>query len=120
MVAGLIITMSGCNKKVQINPIAQSSETLYVRKVELPEDFIMGADISSVIALENAGVRFYGWDGKECDIFRTLAESGVNYIRVRVWNDPYDEEGHGCGGTQVACRVGSFDFERKRLVLAFS
>ena len=31
-------------------------------------------------------------------MFETLAESGVNYIRLRVWNDPYDENGNGYGG----------------------
>ena len=28
----------------------------------------------------------------------TLSEAGVNYIRLRVWNDPYDENGNGYGG----------------------
>ena len=28
----------------------------------------------------------------------TLAQSGVNYVRLRVWNDPYDENGNGYGG----------------------
>ena len=28
----------------------------------------------------------------------TLAQAGVNYIRLRVWNDPYDENGNGYGG----------------------
>ena len=27
-----------------------------------------------------------------------LAENGVTHIRVRVWNEPYDEEGRGFGG----------------------
>ena len=31
-------------------------------------------------------------------MFQTLAESGINYIRVRVWNDPFDAEGKGYGG----------------------
>lgn len=31
-------------------------------------------------------------------MFETLAQSGVNYIRLRVWNDPYDENGNGYGG----------------------
>ncbi|MBR2599381.1 MAG: glycosyl hydrolase 53 family protein, partial [Erysipelotrichaceae bacterium] len=94
----MMVSFAACSNKTKIDPAVQSSKTLYVRKVELPEDFIMGADISSVIALENAGVKFYGWDGNEQDIFKTLAESGVNYIRVRVWNDPFDEEGNGFGG----------------------
>lgn len=59
---------------------------------------IRGVDISSIISIENAGVRFYDENGREQDIFRTLAENGVNYIRVRVWNDPYDSSGNSYGG----------------------
>ena len=78
---------------------AEEAGSLYVRKVEnLPEDFIFGMDVSSVIAEENSGVRYYDFDGNETDLFRLLAENGINYIRVRVWNDPYDVEGNGFGG----------------------
>jgi arabinogalactan endo-1,4-beta-galactosidase len=78
---------------------ADNNAEIYAQAVpNLPAGFMLGADISSVIALENSGVKFYGFDGKEQDIFRTLAEAGVNYIRVRVWNDPYDAEGRGYGG----------------------
>ena len=73
--------------------------SLYIKKVtNLPEVFMMGADISSVISLENSGVKFYDFDGQEQDIFITLAQNGVNYIRVRVWNNPYDAAGNGYGG----------------------
>ena len=87
------------------------SDSLYVKKVEgLPDDFIMGCDISSVISLEKSGVKFYDWDGKENDLFDTLAKSGVNYIRVRIWNDPYDKDGNGYGGgncdIETACIIG--------------
>ena len=53
----MMVSFAACSNKTKIDPAVQSSKTLYVRKVELPEDFIMGADISSVIALENAGVK---------------------------------------------------------------
>ena len=82
--------------------------SLYVRKVEgLPEDFIMGMDLSSVLAEEASGVRYYGFDGKEQDIFKTMSENGVNTIRVRVWNDPYDADGNGFGGgnCDIDCAV---------------
>ena len=76
--------------------IGISSDTLYVKKVEgLSDDFALGCDISSVVALENSGVKFYGWDGSEHDLFDTLKQSGVNYIRVRIWNDPFDADGNG-------------------------
>ncbi len=78
---------------------AVSSESLYVKKVEaLPADFILGMDVSSVLAEERSGVVYRGFDGGEQDLFATLAQCGVNTIRVRVWNDPYDAQGRGYGG----------------------
>lgn len=72
---------------------------LFVKKVEnLSDDFIMGMDASCVPALEASGVKYYNYKEEEQDVFRTLAEAGVNYIRVRIWNDPYDENGNGYGG----------------------
>ena len=59
---------------------------------------IRGADISSILAVENAGVTFCNEYGRKQDIFRTLSEHGVNYIRVRVWNEPYDSRGNSYGG----------------------
>ena len=78
---------------------AAEAYPLYIRAVPgLAEDFIMGMDVSSVLALENAGVKYYDHDGAERDLFAILKDNGVNYIRVRVWNDPFDAEGNGYGG----------------------
>ena len=65
---------------------------------DISDDFIRGMDASSVLVEENSGVKYYNYDGEEQDVFMTLAQSGVNYIRLRVWNDPYDENGNGYGG----------------------
>ena len=70
-----------------------------IEKIEnLPEDFIFGMDASCVPALEASGVKYYNFEGKEQDVFQILAENGINYIRVRVWNHPFDENGNGFGG----------------------
>ncbi len=81
-------------------PAALAEEcSLYIKAVpDLPADFALGMDVSSVIALENAGVKYYDHDGTERDLFAILADNGVNYIRVRVWNDPFDKDGNGYGG----------------------
>ena len=92
------ILLAGCAKSYVPTTKIEGSD-LCVKKVEnLSKDFIMGMDASCVPALENSGVKYYNFDGKEQDVFQTLAEAGVNYIRVRVWNDPYDENGNGYGG----------------------
>ena len=67
--------------------------------------FISGMDVSSVLSLEQSGVRFFDENGREEDIFNILADNGVNYIRVRVWNAPYDSQGRGYGGGN--CDVGA-------------
>lgn len=75
-----------------------ADDDFYVEKVEnLPSDFIKGADISTLIAQEESGVRYYDENGNEKDLITILAENGVNYVRVRIWNNPYDDKGHGYG-----------------------
>ncbi len=72
---------------------------LYVQKVEnLPDPFFLGMDVSSVLAEEASGVKYCDAQGRERDLFALLAENGVNLIRVRVWNDPFDAKGRGYGG----------------------
>ena len=95
MLAGLF---SGCAKTYIPNQKIEGSD-LRVEKVEnLSKDFIMGMDASCVPALEASGVKYYNYNGEEQEVFQTLAEAGVNYIRVRVWNDPRDASGNGYGG----------------------
>lgn len=80
-------------------PEGPEESTIFVKSVDgISDDFYRGMDASAVLALENSGVKYYNFDGKEQDVFMTLAQAGVNYIRLRVWNDPYDENGNGYGG----------------------
>ena len=75
---------------------------IYVQKVDgLSKDFITGADVSSYISEKNSGVTYYDDQGNALDdqgFFDLLSDSGMNYIRIRVWNDPYDANGNGYGG----------------------
>ena len=76
---------------------------LDVAKVSnLPENFIMGMDISSVIAEFDSGVTFKDYEGNTINnvtaFCKFLASNGITHIRVRVWNDPYNEDGKGYGG----------------------
>ncbi|MFT4258993.1 glycosyl hydrolase 53 family protein [Microbacterium sp.] len=83
-------------------PSGAVSATITVPRVEnLPDDFIGGVDVSSVLSLEDSGVVFRHADGTPGDLFAILAESGVTDVRVRVWNDPFDANGDGYGGGDV-------------------
>ena len=101
MICGLLLLallLTGCGNGRTVK-VDVSSDTLYVKAVDnLPKDFILGMDVSSVLAEEASGVKYYNFAGEEQDLFLTLAENGVTHIRVRVWNHPYDADGHGFGG----------------------
>ena len=98
-----VLLFAGCAQTIEVTDVSPKEKiegsTVFVEKVEgLEEDFILGMDASCVPALEASGVKYYNFDGQEQDVFRTLAENGINYIRVRVWNDPFDSSGRGYGG----------------------
>lgn len=59
--------------------------------------FYKGMDVSMLKELEEHGAK-YAMDGKYQDVFHILKECGVNLIRLRIWNDPYDEKGQAYGG----------------------
>ncbi|MBO4456747.1 MAG: glycosyl hydrolase 53 family protein [Butyrivibrio sp.] len=60
-------------------------------------DFIKGMDVSLLLQEEECGARFYD-DGVEGDALEILGKYGANYVRLRIWNDPYDEQGNPYGG----------------------
>ena len=75
---------------------------IFVEKIsDLPADFITGADISSYLAEKKSGVKYYDFEGTELDdagFFAFMADCGLNYVRLRLWNDPKDENGNTYGG----------------------
>lgn len=75
---------------------------LYVKPIEgVTDEFIRGVDISSYIVEKDSGVVYKDFEGNElsdAEFFNFLADCGVNWVRVRVWNNPYNDEGQGYGG----------------------
>jgi len=59
-------------------------------------DFIKGADVSMTPAMEQLGAKFYDIDGKQMDEFDIMKKYGINWIRLRIWNNP--SAGQGGGG----------------------
>ena len=93
-------------------------------------DFIRGVDVSSLLSELKSGVRFKDWDGSSLGdtveaqgkaFFELLAEAGVNWVRLRVWNDPFDENDNGYGGgncdIEAAKTMGKWATEARLKVL---
>lgn len=98
----LLALCTACGKKddnkVKVT-LSDAPSGIFVEKVDgLSDDFMLGCDVSSLISEEKSGVVYYNDKGEEQDLLLTLAENGVNTIRIRVWNDPYDANGKGYGG----------------------
>lgn len=70
-----------------------------VKKVQnLSSDFIKGIDISTYLVETASGVKYKDQSGQEVEgkeFIRMFAQNGVNYIRLRVWNQPYDTDNSG-------------------------
>ena len=62
----------------------------------MTENFIKGMDVSTLIEEEQCGAKYYD-NGKEGDLLDILKSYGTNYVRLRLWNDPYDENGNPYG-----------------------
>src|SRR5438876_3974024 len=60
---------------------------LFATAAQRTPAFIVGADISSVQAAEDRGVK-YSDKGVQKDILTILKDHGFNYVRLRVFNDP--------------------------------
>lgn len=81
--------------------VPQDAKTINVKRVAVPDDFITGADLSSYVALKESGVVFKDENGNALsdeDFFRMLYQGGTNWVRIRIWDDPYDGNGNGYGG----------------------
>ena len=78
-----------------------------IKKVQnMSDSTIRGIDISSYTALKKAGVKYYDNEGKEASLLKVLSDNGVNYIRIRIWNDPYNEKGETYGGGSNDVKAG--------------
>ena len=85
-------TSEGWYGDIEIDPIAS-----------LEEGFASGIDISSSLSIYESCGRYYGAfyneNGEEQSLYQILADNGVNWIRLRLWVDPYnhnllDEDGN--------------------------
>lgn len=61
------------------------------------DNFVRGVDVSTLDMLEDLGARYYQ-NNVESDALTILKNNGANYVRLKLWVDPYDENGNPYGG----------------------
>lgn len=70
-----LILSSSCSKKTNEDPIQES-------------EFIRSVDLSSFPKIESKNLAFFNFDGIQEELITTLKNSGVNVVRLRIWNNP--------------------------------
>jgi arabinogalactan endo-1,4-beta-galactosidase len=66
-----------------------SDLSITVNKIRgLSPRFMKGVDISMLAQIEASGGRFYQEDGTARDALEILRDHGVNWVRLRIWNNP--------------------------------
>lgn len=72
----------------------------------LIKDYIKGMDISTLLEEEAHGAKYYD-NGKQGDLIDILKAHGANSVRLRIWNDPYDDYGnrYGAGTNDLAATI---------------
>ena len=53
----------------------------------------LGIDVSTYFEELEAGAKYY-IDGREVDPLQVFVSNGIKYMRIRVWHNPHDEQGH--------------------------
>ncbi len=59
-------------------------------------DYCKGVDLSTLPEVERCGGKFYD-NGAEKSALDILTSRGCNWVRIRLWNDPYDASGEDYG-----------------------
>ncbi|WP_196593465.1 glycosyl hydrolase 53 family protein [Pectinatus sottacetonis] len=82
---------------VILSPFSTAVAAIHVNPIpNLPPDFIKGADVSMLPEIEKQGGKFYE-NGTSKDCLEILKNHGINWIRLRIWNNPY-QNGVPVGG----------------------
>ena len=75
---------------------------------------ILGVDTSTYLEELEAGNKFY-FNGKEVDPLERFVSNGVDYMRIRLWHNPYSLDGKKYGAGTC-----DYDYFKRLAKLAMS
>jgi beta-galactosidase len=82
---------------VVLSPLENNTTSSSIKKGAKKEvGKMLGADISFLPELEAGGIHFSD-KGKEKDAMEILKDHGINYVRLRIFNDPANDSGYSPG-----------------------
>ena len=95
--AGAVLAATLCScSNVTTQPSANNTQVSFT-KANVASNYIKGADISELLEMEQKGIVYKDQNGVATDALKILKDNGVNYVRIRLWNDPKDANGKEYG-----------------------
>lgn len=110
----IITTLIGC-ESVHTEGLKQSIKQ--PQSDRTMENYILGADVSSLPELEDYGVKFIDVDGKEKSLLSLLKDHGFNYIRLRTFVEPNNPYGYA---SSDSCQGKIESYNDKEHVIKFA
>jgi len=92
----MLCLLSACESKTD-NSIADSDSEISNDNTRLGDQYILGADVSSLAEHVDNGAVFIDTDGYEKPLLTLLKNHGFNYIRLRTFVDPSADYGYASG-----------------------
>lgn len=113
---GIHVTNGQCTVGLYSNANAGNwvkLDNISLVKDDNPYTLLKGGDISELTFVEDNGAKFYDQNGAQKDCLQILRENGLNFVRLRLYNEP----GKGRGDGNYYCPEGYLD-EQNILSLA--
>lgn len=92
----MLCLLSACESKTN-KSIADSDSEIRTNNTRQGDQYILGADVSSLAEQVNNGAVFIDTDGNEKPLLTLLKNHGFNYIRLRTFVDPSADYGYATG-----------------------
>ncbi|MGL1956308.1 MAG: arabinogalactan endo-1,4-beta-galactosidase [Colwellia sp.] len=92
------------------------SDPIVIGEPRNSDDYILGADVSSLAEYVDNGAVFIDTDGNEKPLLTLLKSHGFNYIRLRTFVDPHADYGYATGDGQW-CTAKSESYNDKAHII---
>jgi arabinogalactan endo-1,4-beta-galactosidase len=98
----ILTFLTGCSVETGTNKTQEytTAPIISAGEARTSEDYILGADVSSLAEYVDKGAIFIDTDGQEKPLLLLLKNHGFNYIRLRTFVEPGAEYGYASGEGQ--------------------
>jgi len=120
LILAAVTLLSACGSDPSTNERIEDNPTEAVEShTRNSDNYILGADVSSLKEFTDNGAIFIDTDGNEKPLLALLKNHGFNYIRLRTFVDPSHDYGYASGAGEW-CNAKSEAYNDKAHIIAMA